>query len=95
VEIEFDPEKRDQTIKRRGLDFAEAERIFNVYALTLEDRRFDYGEDRFVTYGMLNGELVACVWTSRAEGRTRRIISLRKARKNEREIYYLNRPEPR
>ncbi|MEA3066184.1 MAG: uncharacterized protein QOJ27_2645 [Sphingomonadales bacterium] len=78
------------TLKRRGLDFAEAERIFDRYVLTLEDRRFDYGGDRYVTYGMLNDELVACVWTLRAEAR--RIVSLRKAKKNEREIYRLNRP---
>lgn len=90
VKIEFDPEKRERTLRERGLDFADVEVIFDRYALTLDDVRKDYGEDRFVTYGILNAALVACVWTPR--GDIRRIISLRKAKKNERQSYDLNRP---
>ena len=57
------------------MDFAKAERIFENFALTDEDEREDYGEDRFVTLDVLDDETVVCVWTSRGE--TRRIISLR------------------
>jgi hypothetical protein len=90
VKIEFDAAKRERTLRERGLDFAEAEVIFSRYTLTLEDRRQDYGEDRFITYGILDAAVVACVWTQR--GDARRIISLRKAKKNERAIYSLNGP---
>ncbi|HEU0099368.1 MAG TPA: BrnT family toxin [Allosphingosinicella sp.] len=69
----------------RGLDLAEAGRIFERFALTNEDRREDYGELRFVTLGVLDGEVVVCVWTQRGEAR--RIISLRRARRNERNTY--------
>ena len=47
-----------------------------------EDARFDYGEPRFTTVGVLDGRMVILVWTPRGE--VRRIISMRKA--NEREI---------
>jgi uncharacterized DUF497 family protein len=90
VKIEFDPAKREWTLRERGLDFARAGVIFDRYTLTLDDRREDYGEERFVSYGVLDGVVVACVWTQRGEAR--RLISLRKAKKNERENYNFNRP---
>ncbi|HYG46311.1 MAG TPA: BrnT family toxin [Allosphingosinicella sp.] len=89
MKIEFDPAKREWTLRRRGLDFAQADRIFGEPALTVEDERQEYGEERFLTLGVLNGEVVACVWTQRGE--VRRIISLRKARRDERETYSRNR----
>jgi uncharacterized protein len=90
VEIEFDPAKRDWTLQERGLDFAKAERIFQTFTVTFHDDREDYGEERFLTYGLMDAIIVACVWTVRGE--RRRIISLRKAEKDEREIYNLYRP---
>lgn len=90
VEIEYDPAKREWTLRERCLDFAKAERIFRAFNLTFDDSRADYGEDGFLTYSLLDEVIVACVWTVR-ESR-RRIISLRKAEKDEREIYNLYRP---
>jgi uncharacterized DUF497 family protein len=90
VKIEFDPAKREWTLRERGLDFAKAGEIFERYALTHEDLRGEYEEDRFLTLGVLDREVVVCVWTLRDE--TRRIISLRKAEKHERETYNLYRP---
>jgi uncharacterized DUF497 family protein len=46
----------------------------------LDDRQ-DYGERRTVTYGLLNGRLVAIVWTPRGE--CRHIISMRKCNARE------------
>jgi uncharacterized DUF497 family protein len=89
VKIEFDPAKREFALLTRGLDFAEAGRIFDEHSLTVEDERHDYGEKRYLTLGVLDGEVVVCVWTERGE--VRRIISLRKARKNERKVYKLSR----
>jgi uncharacterized DUF497 family protein len=90
VEIEYDAVKREWTLLERGLDFAKAGRVFNSFHLTFDDAREDYGEERFLTYGLLDQAIVACVWTVR--GDRRRIISLRKAEKDEREIYNLYRP---
>ena len=90
MKIEFDEAKREWTLRERGLDFAKAGEIFDTYALTQEDLREDYGEDRYLTLGVLDGQVVICVWTQR--GDARRIISLRKAEKDEREAYNLYRP---
>lgn len=90
MNVEFDPAKRAWTLRERGLDLAAAGAIFEGYTLTFEDDRDDYGEDRFVTFGIMERKVVACVWTLR--GDKRRIISLRKAEKDEREIYHACRP---
>ncbi|HWT11688.1 MAG TPA: BrnT family toxin [Allosphingosinicella sp.] len=90
MRVEFDPAKRAWTLRNRGLDLADAGEIFEGFTLTFEDDREEYEEDRFVTFGIMKGKLVACVWTFR--GDNRRIISLRKAEKDEREIYNLWRP---
>lgn len=85
MRIEFDPAKRMATIEARGLDMAEVGRVFDDATLTVEDDRRDYGETRFITMGYLSSRLVVLVWTPR--GRTRRIISLRKANDREKALY--------
>jgi uncharacterized DUF497 family protein len=81
ISITFDPAKRQWTLRERGLDFADALRVFEGRTLQLEDTRRDYGERRFVTVGRLQGRLVVIVWTPR--GDSRHIISMRKG--NDRE----------
>ena len=81
MEISYDSEKRAQTLLDRGLDFADAGRVFDGPVFAFEDDRFVYPERRVVTYGLLDERLVAIVWTDAAHGR--RVISMRKA--NERE----------
>jgi uncharacterized protein len=55
VRITYDPGKRDQTLLMRGLDFQDAAKVFAGLTLTLPDERQDYGEDRYQTYGLLDG----------------------------------------
>lgn len=50
------------------------------------DDRFDYGEQRFVTFGMLEGRVVAVAHTESDD--CIRVISVRKATKNEEKSYY-------
>jgi uncharacterized protein len=85
MNIEFDPAKRKQTLEARGLDMAEAGTVFASALLTIDDTRYDYGEDRFMTVGHLGDRMVVVVWTWR--GTSRRIISLRKANEREQEAY--------
>jgi uncharacterized DUF497 family protein len=80
-EISFDSVKRALTLANRGLDFAEALRLFAGLTYTRPDERFDYPEPRFQTYGLLDERLVMVVWAESENGR--RIISMRKC--NERE----------
>lgn len=67
--VTFDPVKRDKTLTERGLDFAEAPKVFSGKHFTLEDDRFDYGETRFITVGKLGERVVVMVWTPRGEMR--------------------------
>ena len=81
MEIDFDPAKRDATLKGRGIDFLDAPEVFDGTEKTTPDLRFDYPEPRSLTYGYLRGRLIAVVWTEIANGI--RVISMRKA--NDRE----------
>ena len=64
---------------------ARAEEVLAGATLTIEDDRLDYGEDRFITIGFLDGAMVVLVWTPRS-GR-HRIISMRQANERERTLY--------
>lgn len=54
MEISFDPAKRAATLAARGLDFADAGRLFAGLTYTRPDDRFDYPELRFQTFGLLD-----------------------------------------
>ena len=81
VKVTFDPAKRERNLSERGLDFADAARVFNGQELSVEDNRFDYGETRIITLGRLGTRQVRVVWTQR--GGSRRVISMRYCRDNE------------
>ena len=59
--------------------------MFAGSTLTVKDDRRDYGEDRFIAIGFLNGRMVVLVWTPR-DG-AHRIIGMRKANDRERKLY--------
>lgn len=86
MEITFDPAKRDATLANRGLDFADAAKVFAGTVVEREDDRFEYGEIRLVTVGLLHGAAVVIVSTDR--GNARHVISMRKATKGESDDYY-------
>jgi uncharacterized DUF497 family protein len=85
MEITFDPAKRDLTLRHRGLDFAKADEAFAGLTATIADERFDYGETRFITAGVLDGRVVIMVWTQRGEAR--HIISMRHCHAKEEKIW--------
>ncbi len=81
MEISFDPAKRLETLKHRGLDFVDAPVMFAGEHFTIVDDRMDYGEDRYLSFGKLQNRFVVVVWTERDD--TRRIISMRHAHDEE------------
>jgi len=85
MQITFDSAKRDRALVERGVDFADAGRVFSGHHFTAEDDRTDYGEVRLITVGLLHGRMVVIVWTPR--GAARRIISMRKANEREQNLY--------
>ena len=85
----FDPAKRASNLKKHGLDLADAQAVIESgMTVTFEDRRFEYGEERFVTLGPLGDSLVAIV-TAETEDHIR-VISMRKADRYEQAIYREN-----
>ncbi len=85
MKITFDPAKREATLRARGLDFEDAASVFAGPRFDQEDDRFDYGETRVVTAGILRERMVIVVWTPRGEAR--HIISMRKANDREKARY--------
>jgi uncharacterized protein len=86
MEFEWDEDKRLANIKNHGIDFVDVSEVFDGDIFTVEDDRYSYGEQRFVTFGLLKGSVVAVVNTDRGE--YIRIISVRKATKNEYRTYF-------
>ena len=82
---EWDKNKSEENLSKRGLNFADAEIVFSNLHFTFEDTRLDYGEPRFITFGLLEGRIVVIAHTPR--GKKTRIISMRKANDREKKIY--------
>ena len=78
----WDKHKNQSNIRRHGIDFADTVEMFNYPMLTGLDRRMDYGEDRWVGIGILKGVVAVVVYTE-DDKENIRIISARKAMKNE------------
>ena len=73
-------------LRKHGFDFVDAEEVFQGVTYTYEDDRFSYAEQRFVTLGFLRGKVTSIVHTE--EGDHIHLISMRKATKRERQIYF-------
>lgn len=85
----YDPAKKKSNLIKHGLDFDEAKRVIESgNTVTFEDNRYDYDEPRFITLGNLDGSIVVIV-TTESDSEIR-IISMRKADKNEQKIYFNN-----
>lgn len=87
MRFEWDEGKRLINLQKHGFDFVGVSEVFDdLNALTILDNRFDYGEIRYLTFGLLNGRLVSVIHTETDE--RIRIISIRKAEKDEELEYY-------
>jgi uncharacterized DUF497 family protein len=87
--FEWNESKRQRTLKLRGLDFAEAHKVFeDDYALFAPDLRYDY-DDRWLVIGELNKNRIVVISYKEVKTDTYRIISMRKAEKRESTRYLL------
>jgi len=82
MEVEFDPDKDARNRARHGLPLDFGAEVVKAAVTTVLDARFDYGEERFVSFGYVGGRLYVCVFAVRED--RLRIISVRKA--NDREV---------
>jgi len=87
MEFEWDPRKSNVNLKKHGISFHEASTIFgDPLAITFNDPDHSVGEHRHLTFGhSMTNQLLVVVHTER-HGKTR-IISARRATKQERKIY--------
>jgi uncharacterized protein len=90
--FEWDSAKNEANIAKHGIDFEDAIGIFEGPVLERPDERRDYGESRFIAFGILDDREIAVVYTIRAT--RHRIISARRASKNERKEYRDTYPKP-
>jgi uncharacterized protein len=82
VKITFDPNKNDWNIQKRGLSFERAKYFDFETAVYSIDQRHEYGEDRIVALGYLDGRLHVICFVETESGI--RVISFRRA--NPREV---------
>jgi hypothetical protein len=83
--FEFDPSKSKANKIKHGIDFEESIKLWNdPNRIIIEARTVD--EQRFMMIAELNGAIWSTIYTVRSD--SKRIISVRRSRENEKEIYY-------
>jgi len=89
IKFEWDPAKDLINIKKHGVSFEEAQYVFyDENAVQFYDESNSEWEDRFLMLGLSNAARVLLVChCERKQGQIIRIISARKATKNERRYY--------
>jgi len=89
LRFEWNPDKNKSNIKKHGVDFEEAETVFqDEMALELFDDEHSDNEDRYIIIGISSKtrELMVC-HCYRNGGDVIRIFSARRATKNEITLY--------
>jgi uncharacterized DUF497 family protein len=87
MDFEWDEAKRKDNLRKHGIDFVDIPEAFEGPLLVRMDWRRDYGEDRWIGIGYVQGRTIVVCFTDRHHGRTVRVISARKALSHERKIF--------
>ena len=86
MRFEFDPGKSKRNKEKHGIDFVEAQRLWeDENRLEIEARSDD--EPRLALIALTEGKLWSAFFTYRGEQRIR-LISVRRAREKEEQLYY-------
>lgn len=87
LQFEWDPEKAEKNLKKHGVSFEEASTIFyDPQFISFLDEEHSADEERQITIGLsAKSKLLMVAHTER--GKRIRIISARKATKNEEKFY--------
>ena len=86
LSLEWDEAKRASNLRKHKIDFDDPTELFEGELYTKMDVRFDYGETRFVTFGVLDGEILAVAHTENES--VIRVISARRANRHEQKEYF-------
>jgi uncharacterized DUF497 family protein len=91
MKFTWDKAKAKNNYAKHGVSFDLAKGVFkDPFAIEFLDDRHDYGEERFVVIGMVDGHLLYVAYTERKD--VIRIISARRATKHEQETYLQENP---
>jgi hypothetical protein len=90
MEFEWDAAKALANLRKHGVDFEDALKIFAGRVVFLPDTRRDYGEVRIIALGQWNGRVLKVIFTRR--GAAYRLISAWKANKRDQTSYRANDP---
>jgi len=82
---EWDEEKRQTNIEKHGIDFIRVKEMWNYPVCEFVSLQTGHNEKRLLAIGRLGEFYITVVYTWR--GNNKRIISARKARKNEQKYY--------
>ncbi|MFZ5821843.1 MAG: BrnT family toxin [Chloroflexota bacterium] len=86
MQFEWDEKKRLANIKKHGIDFVDVPAVFDDDIVTVIDDRFDYGETRYQTLGLLKSRVIMVVHTE--SDTVIRLISARKANRYEEKTWF-------
>jgi uncharacterized DUF497 family protein len=87
LSFDWDEEKNAANIKNHGIDFLDAALIFENPTIEAIDDRSDYGEIRWRALGLSGETVLHVIYTWRGENIVR-IISARRASRDDAEKYY-------
>ena len=87
LKFEWDEAKNHANIRKHGVGFETAIRIFEGPIASWIDRRKDYGEDRHISIGRADHTALIVVAHTDRDGRIR-LISARPASRKERQVYH-------
>lgn len=90
LRFEWDPRKSTSNLRRHGVSFEDASTVFvDDNAILINDPDHSLEEDRFILMGLSGSLRVLIVCHCyRGEGQLIRIISARKADRQERQVYF-------
>lgn len=87
LEFAWDDGKAAENVRNHGVSFAQAALAFrDPFGVEWIDLRESYGEERIILLGMTSKQILTVVYTERDE--RIRIISARRATRNEQDHYY-------
>ena len=89
IRFEWNPAKAVSNEKKHGVSFKEAETVFyDEMAVQFSDHENDESEERFLMLGLsCHARILIVCHCERGSGEVIRIISARKATRNERKFY--------
>ena len=90
LRFEWDPAKGSLNVRRHGVSFTEAQSAFlDEHAILIDDPDHSLSEERFILLGLSSSlRLLLVCHCYRAEGGLVRIVSARKADRQERRDYF-------